>query len=81
MSGELVERMRRHLESTIDEAVERATGERGRPAGTVRARQPAGSAPGSAVPDSGGGRLNDPATGNPWFILGVDSFDDGTKYF
>ncbi len=25
--------------------------------------------------------LNDPATGNAWFVLGVDSFDDTTKYF
>jgi len=73
--------MRRHLEILLDQSVERSTGQRGRPAATVRGRQPGGSAPGSGVPDTGVGRLTDPTTGTPYFILGVDSFDDSAKHF
>lgn len=81
MSGHTVDTLRRHLETLLDTSTERATGQRGRPAATVRGRQPGGSAPGSSVPDTGAGRLNNPATGNQYFILGVDSFDDDTKHF
>lgn len=74
--SELVEKMRKHLQSTIDTAVERATGRQGRPAGTLRGLQAGGSAPGSTIPDSGAGRLNDPATGKRIMIWDIDAWDD-----